>query len=185
MKGKLFTLLILSTSLLLACTPDKTPWDAMGFDDIYDLNFTAKVASKFNGKDIINKTTADTIIKTEDGHYVFKSLDYFASLHDELMNDEHLINNQEDLNKFTIEYDQENTDSYSINIYILSKNDDTYQKQKLDTKDLSFNKDKDSIEFTLKKQDGVDGYCIDLETIYILKDVRGFIYFTSAVVLFN
>lgn len=185
MKGKLSILLILSTSLLLSCAPKKTPWDAMGFDDIYEMNFTANVTSKFNEKDIIKETTRDTVIKTEDGNYVFKSLDYFYSLYEDLMDGNHSINNQNDFNKFTFEYDQEFTESYSLDIYSLSKTENTYEKQKIDTEDLLFNKDKDSIEFTLEKQDGIDGYCIDLTTIYILKDVRGFAYYTSALVLFN
>lgn len=196
MKIKLF--LVLSALVIAGCdgnnnssstlsqtesnTISASNWEELGFEDIYEMGFKVEFSSKFNDEDILIEEERSEVYSPEQGNYIENSMDHYYYIYEDLFSKEHNKKEQKNINTFKIIADKDFTDIWLENVYKLNYIDNKLVKTNVG--DVLYDKAQDSITLNLEKDEECAGYYFEVKFAYILKDIRGFMYYTGSMVLF-
>ena len=89
---------------------------------------------------------------------------------------------QKDINTFKISANKKFNNIWLENVYKLNYVNNELVKTNIDK--VTYNKTQDSIALNLEKNENYVGYYFEVKVAYILKDIRGFMYYTGSMVLF-
>ena len=89
---------------------------------------------------------------------------------------------QKDINTFKISANKKFNNIWLENVYKLNYVNNELVKTNIDK--VTYNKTQDSIALNLEKNENCVGYYFEVKVAYILKDIRGFMYYTGSMVLF-
>ncbi len=182
-------LLILLSLILTGCINNNNSsqivsnWEQLGFDDIYEMNFKVEFISKFNDEEILVEKERSELYMPEQGTYIYDAMDYYYYLYEELISKEHTKVEQKDVNTFKIESDSNFQDVWVENVYKLHY-DQSDKLVKTCIQEISFDKTQNSVVLNLEKDEECVGYYFEIKAAYIVKDIRGFMYYISSMVLF-
>lgn len=182
-------LLILFSLILTGCVNNNNSsqsvsnWEQLGFDDIYETNFKVEFISRFNDEEILVEKERSELYMPEQGTYITDAMDYYYYLYEELISKEHTKVEQKDVNTFKIESDSNFQDVWIENVYKLHY-DQSDKLVKTCIQEISFDKTQNSVVLNLEKDEECDGYYFEIKAAYIVKDIRGFMYYISSMVLF-
>ena len=157
-------------------------WEELGFEDIYEMGFKVEFTSKFNDEDILIEEERSEVYSPEQGNYIENSMDHYYYIYEDLLSKEHDKKEQKNINTFKIIADKDFTDIWLENVYKLNYIDNKLVKTNVDG--VLYDKAQDSITFNLEKDEDCAGYYFEVKVAYILKDIRGFMYYTGSMVLF-
>lgn len=158
-------------------------WEELGFEDIYEMGFKVEFTSKFNEEDILIVEERSEVYSPEQGNYIENSMDhYYYYIYEDLLSKEHDKKEQNNINTFKIIADKDFTDIWLENVYKLNYIDNKLVKTNVG--DVLYDKTQDSITLNLEKDEECAGYYFEVKVAYILKDIRGFMYYTGSMVLF-
>lgn len=157
-------------------------WEELGFEDIYEMGFKVEFTSKFNDEDILIEEERSEVYSPEQGNYIENSMDHYYYIYEDLLSKEHDKKEQKNINTFKIIADKDFTDIWLENVYKLNYIDNKLVKTNVDG--VLYDKAQDSITLNLEKDEECAGYYFEVKVAYILKDIRGFMYYTGSMVLF-
>ena len=163
-------------------TINASNWEELGFEDIYEMGFKVEFTSKFNDENILIEEERSEVYSPEQGNYIENSMDHYYYIYEDLLSKEHDKKEQKNINTFKIIADKDFTDIWLENVYKLNYIDNKLVKTNVDG--VLYDKAQDSITLNLEKDEECAGYYFEVKVAYILKDIRGFMYYTGSMVLF-
>lgn len=158
-------------------------WEQLGFEDIYEMNFKVEFISRFNDEEILVEKERSELYMPEQGTYIDDAMDHYYYLYEESISKEHTKVEQKDVNTFKIESDSNFQDVWVENVYKLHY-DESNKLVKTCMQEISFYKTQNSVVLNLEKDEECVGYYFEIKAAYIVKDIRGFMYYISSMVLF-
>lgn len=157
-------------------------WENLGFSDIYDIGFSVNFSSTFNNESINIEQESSVLYSPEEGNYIDSAVDHYYYIYNDLISKEHIKKEQKDINTFKISADKKFNNIWLENVYKLNYVNNELVKTSIDK--VTYNKTQDSISLNLEKDENCSGYYFEVNVAYILKDIRGFMYYTGSMVLF-
>ncbi len=163
-------------------TISSSNWEELGFEDIYEMGFKVEFVFKINDEDIIIEKERSELYSPEQVNYIESSMDHYYYIYEDLISKEHNKKEQKNINIFKITADQDFTDIWVENVYKLNYVDNKLVKTNVG--DILYDKTQNSITLNLEKDDECIGYYFEVKVAYILKDIRGFMYYIGSIVMF-
>ena len=147
-----------------------------------NLGFSVNFSSTFNNESINIEQESSVLYSPEEGNYIESVVDHYYYIYNDLISKEHIKKEQKDINTFKISADKKFNNIWLENVYKLNYVNNELVKTNIDK--VTYNKTQDSIALNLEKNENCVGYYFEVKVAYILKDIRGFMYYTGSMVLF-